>query len=208
MPIEEKVFLLAYFTRENLFFQKKTLNQRAKLIFSKWVKLLLYNFWTFSTSFGKKKMKLERRFDLEDRIWRFKFGKTQFSVLKLHFEKWIWKLVLFETLAFISLGFGRGAQVGKTPLLELKFITAQALTLGVFNFSFGTLQALGSNQNPRSNERRHRIFFTMWSEDSETAHLLGSGPVLRHKNACVRDVLTAPSNVYLNLGLNLFHSYF
>ena len=51
-------------------------------------------------------------------------------------------------------------------------------------------------------------FFTMRSEDSETAHLLGSGPVLRHNNACVRDVLTAPSNVYLNLGLNLFHSYF
>ena len=48
----------------------------------------------------------------------------------------------------------------------------------------------------------------MRSEDSETAHLLGSGPVLRHNNACVRDVLTAPSNVYLNLGLNLFHSYF
>eukprot|EP00493_Phyllostaurus_siculus_P000321 UN00323 len=27
-------------------------------------------------------------------------------------------------------------------------------------------------------------------------------------DACVQDVLTAPSNVYLNLGLNLFHSYF
>eukprot|EP00493_Phyllostaurus_siculus_P020605 UN20930 len=38
----------------------------------------------------------------------------------------------------------------------------------------------------------------MRSEDSETAHLLGSGPVLRHNKACVRDVLTAPSNVYLN----------
>ena len=50
-------------------------------------------------------------------------------------------------------------------------------------------------------------FFTMRREDSETAHLLGSGPVLRHNNACVRDVLTAPSNVYLNLGLNLFCSY-
>ena len=31
--------------------------------------------------------------------------------------------------------------------------------------------------------------------------------MLCHSNACVRDVLTAPSNVYLNLGLNLFHSY-
>ena len=51
-------------------------------------------------------------------------------------------------------------------------------------------------------------FFSMRSEDCETAHLLGCGPVLLHNNACVRDVLTAPSNVYLNLGLNLFHSYF
>ena len=37
----------------------------------------------------------------------------------------------------------------------------------------------------------------MRSEDSETAPLLGSGPVLRHNNACVRDVLTAPSNLSL-----------
>ena len=51
-------------------------------------------------------------------------------------------------------------------------------------------------------------FFTMRSKDSETTHLLGSGPMLRHNNSCVRDVLTASSNVYLNLGLNLFHSYF
>ena len=35
-----------------------------------------------------------------------------------------------------------------------------------------------------------------------------SGQVLRHNNACVRDVLTAPSNMYLNVGLKLFHSYF
>ena len=59
------------------------------------------------------------------------------------------KACTFERLAFISLGFGRGAQVGKTSLLEVEFITAQASTLGVFIFSFGTLQALGSNQNPR-----------------------------------------------------------
>ena len=39
----------------------------------------------------------------------------------------------FERLAFISLGFGRGAQVGKTSLLEVEFITAQASMLGVFN---------------------------------------------------------------------------
>ena len=117
------------------------------------------------------------------------------------------KACTFERIAFISLGFGRGAQVGKSSLLEVEFFTAQASTLGVFIFSFGTLQALGSHQNPRFLEEDD-AFFTMRSEDSETAHLLGSGPVLHHNNACVRDVLTAPSNVYLNLGLNLFHSYF
>ena len=114
----------------------------------------------------------------------------------------------FEKLAFISLGFGRGAQVEKTSLLEVEFIFYGAsVDVGRIHFSFGTLQALGSRPNPRSFEE-DAAFFTMRSEDSETAHLLGSGPVLRHNNACVRDVLTAPSNVYLNLGLNMFHSYF
>ena len=32
------------------------------------------------------------------------------------------KACTFERLAFISLGFGRGAQVGKTSLLEVEFI--------------------------------------------------------------------------------------
>ena len=118
------------------------------------------------------------------------------------------KACTFEKLAFISLRFGRGAQVGKYSLLEVEFITAQASTLGVFIFSLGTLQALGFHQNPRSLEEDAAFFFTMRSEDSETAHLLGNGPVLRHNNAGVRDVLIAPSNVYLNLGVNLFHSYF
>ena len=40
----------------------------------------------------------------------------------------------FERLAFISLVFGRGAQVGKSSLLEVEFMTAQASTLDVFNF--------------------------------------------------------------------------
>ena len=119
------------------------------------------------------------------------------------------KACTFERLAFISLGFGRGAQVGKTSLLEVEFIsTAQASTLGVFNFFIWYASGPGIPPKPSIFGRRRRIFFTMRSEDSETAHLLGSGPVLRHNNACVRDVLTAPSNVYLNLGLNLFHAYF
>ena len=77
----------------------------------------------------------------------------------------------FERLAFISLGFGRGAQVGRKSLLEVEFITAQASTLDVFIFSFGTLQALGSHQNPRSLEEDEAFFLTMRSKDSETTHL-------------------------------------
>ena len=50
------------------------------------------------------------------------------------------KACTFEMLAFVSLGFGRGDQVGKTLLLEMNY-TAQASTLGVF-ILFGTPQAL------------------------------------------------------------------
>ena len=80
----------------------------------------------------------------------------------------------FKVCTFERLG-------GKASLLEVEFITAQASTLGVFTFSFGTLQALGSRQNPRSLEEDDAFFLTMRSKDSETAHLLGSGPVLRQK---------------------------
>ena len=52
------------------------------------------------------------------------------------------KACTFERLAFISLGFGRGAQVGKTSLLEVE----------------GTLQALGSRPNPRSFEEDAAFF--------------------------------------------------
>ena len=84
-----------------LFFQKKkenAQNQRAKLIFWKWVKLLLYNFGLFQQVFENLKLnklvKEERRLDLEDRIWRLKFGKTQFwsCILKNEFESlYFWK---------------------------------------------------------------------------------------------------------------------
>ena len=37
-------------------------------------------------------------------------------------------------------------------------------------------------------------FFTMRSEDSETAHLLGSGPVLRHNNAYYNPIALRPVN--------------
>ena len=104
------------------------------------------------------------------------------------------KVCTFARVAFISLGFGRGAQVGKTSLLEVEFITAQASTLGVFIFSLVRFRPWDRTKIlDIGKETTH--FFTIRSKDS-------------HNNACVRDVLTAPSNVYLNLGLNLFHSYF
>ena len=109
------------------------------------------------------------------------------------------KACTFEKRALISLGCGRGAQVGKTSLLEVEFIFLRRKRLrwaySIFHLvrfrPWDPAQTLDlSKKTPH--------FFTMRSEDSETAHLLGSGPVLRHNNACVRDVLTAPSNVYLS----------
>ena len=111
------------------------------------------------------------------------------------------KACTFERLAFISLGFGSGPKSGQNFTFGSGiYFTAQASTLGVFNFSFGTLQAQGEDA----------AFFFLQCEAKIVRRYtsMGSGPVLRHNNACVRDVLTAPSNVYLNLGLNLFHSYF
>ena len=69
------------------------------------------------------------------------------------------KACTFERIPFISLGFGRGAQVGKTSLLEVEFIfTAQGRRWAYSIFSFGTLQALGSNQNPRYFEEDAAFF--------------------------------------------------
>ena len=52
------------------------------------------------------------------------------------------KACTFERLAFISLGFGRGAQVGKTSLLEVNLYGA-SVDVGRIHFLFGTFQALG-----------------------------------------------------------------
>ena len=118
------------------------------------------------------------------------------------------KACTFERLAFISLGFGRGAQVGKTSLLEVEFISRRKRRRWAYSIFHLVRFRPWDPAQTLDLSKKTPHFFTMRSEDSETAHLLGSGPVLRHNNACVRDVLTAPSNVYLNLGLNLFHSYF
>ena len=92
--LKKKRLFLLILRGKTLFFCKKknAQNQRAKLIFWKWVKLLLYNFGLFQQVFENLKLnklvKEERRLDLEDRIWRLKFGKTQFwsCILKNEFE--------------------------------------------------------------------------------------------------------------------------
>ena len=101
-PVEEKAFVLAHFTRQDISFSttKKTLkiNASNSFFFWKWVKLLLYNFGLFQQVFENlklnKSVKEERRLDSKDRIWRLKFGKTQFwsYILKNEFESlYFWK---------------------------------------------------------------------------------------------------------------------
>ena len=79
------------------------------------------------------------------------------------------KACTFEMLSFISLWFGRGAQVGKTSLLEVEFIsTAQASTLGVFNFFIWYASGPGIRPKPLDlSEEDTTFFFTMRSKDSE-----------------------------------------
>ena len=69
------------------------------------------------------------------------------------------KACTFERLAFISLGFDRGAQVGKTSLLEVAFTLRRKRRRRAYSIlSFGTLQALGSRQPPRFLEE-DAVFF-------------------------------------------------
>ena len=70
------------------------------------------------------------------------------------------KVCTFERLAFISLGVGRGAQVGKTSLLEVEFILRRKRGRWAYSFfSFATLKALGSRPNLRSLEEDDAFFY-------------------------------------------------
>ena len=69
------------------------------------------------------------------------------------------KACTFERLAFISLGFRRSAQVGKTSLLEVEILYGASVDVGCIHDSFGTLQALGSRQNPRSLQEDEAFFY-------------------------------------------------
>ena len=94
----KSVCFSSFYEAKHLFFRKKNAqNQRVKLISSKWVKLLLYNFGLFQQIFENLKLDLakeERILDFEDRIWRLKFGKTQFwsGILKNQYQSfYFWK---------------------------------------------------------------------------------------------------------------------
>ena len=75
------------------------------------------------------------------------------------------KACTFERLALIF-GFGRGAQVGKTSLLKV-ILYGASVDVGRIHL-FGTLQALGSHQNPRYLEEDVAFVLSMRSQDSET----------------------------------------
>ena len=62
------------------------------------------------------------------------------------------------TFAFISLEFGRGAEVRQTSLLEVN-LYGESVDVWHIHYLFGTLQALGSHKNPRSLEEDEAFFF-------------------------------------------------
>ena len=94
--------------------------------FSKWAKIPLFNFGLFQQVFENLKLnklaKEERRLDLEDRIWKLEFGKTQFPTFEAATWRMNFKACTCERLVLIF-GFGRGAQVVKTsPFFGSEFI--------------------------------------------------------------------------------------
>ena len=64
------------------------------------------------------------------------------------------KACTFERLAFIYLGFSRGAQVGKTSIYY-----GAGVSVGRIHFLFFTLKALGSHQNTRYLEEDEAFVF-------------------------------------------------
>ena len=89
------------------------------------------------------------------------------------------KACTFERLAFISLGFGRGAQLGKTSLLEVEIITAQASTLSVFIFIWYT-SGPGIPPKPSIFGRRCRTFLRTLGNSKPCVYVFFQGfvPVL------------------------------
>ena len=120
--------------------------------------------WSW-TSWQKKSGDL----DLEDRISRLEFGKTQFPTFEAALWRMNFKAFTFERLALIF-GFGRGAQVVKTSPFWKWIYTAQASTLGVFIFHFLFWYASGPGIPPKPSILEEDVAFvlTMRSQNSET----------------------------------------
>ena len=68
------------------------------------------------------------------------------------------KACTFERLAFISLGFGRGAQVGENFTFGNGIYYGARVDVCRIHFLFGTVQALGANYNRRSFEEDGTTF--------------------------------------------------
>ena len=81
------------------------------------------------------------------------------------------KACTFERLAFISLGFGRGAQVGKTSLLEVEFILLRKRRRWAYSFFYLVRFRPWDPTKTLDLSKKRKHFFTMRSKDSETAHL-------------------------------------
>ena len=70
------------------------------------------------------------------------------------------KACTFERLAFISLGFGRGAQVGKTSLLEVELILRRKRRRRAYSiFHLLRFRTRDPAQNPRSLEADDAFFY-------------------------------------------------
>ena len=91
----------------------------------------------------------------------------------------------------------------KSEIFIWKWILAQASTLAIlFHGKLQGVQALGSHQPSIWEEGE--AFYDM---RDKIVRRPGSSPVLCQNNACGLEVWLS-STVYLNLGLNLFHSNF
>ena len=84
------------------------------------------------------------------------------------------KACTFERLAFISLGFGRGAEVGKASLLEVEFILRRKRRRWAYLFFHLVRFRPWDPAQTLDLWKKTPHFFTMRRKDSETAHLLGS----------------------------------
>ena len=74
------------------------------------------------------------------------------------------KACTFERLAFISLRFGRGAQVGKTSLFEVEFIYGASVDVGSIQFFIWYASGPGIPPKPSIFEEDHAFFLTMQSK--------------------------------------------